>query len=300
MEEFKSGYIALVGRPNAGKSTLLNALIEQKISIVSHHPQTTRDKVLGIWTDEQAQMIFLDTPGVFSPKDALGQYMTKSIESGVRDVDCIVVVMDGHKNIMESDLEILEKYLKTDTPVVAVVTKTDISQPETLMPQLAKLNNFDKLKSIFAVSARKNKNIKQLRDHLKQYLTENIMYYDKDDVTDRPQRFIVCELIREKILQLTEDEIPFGIGVALNKMTFDGKKQLWDIDANIYVEKASHKPIIIGKQGQLMKQIGENARMSIEAMLGNKVFLALWVKVKEDWRNSDFMLREIGYDKKEI
>lgn len=300
MKEFKSGYVALVGRPNAGKSTLLNALIEQKISIVSHHPQTTRDKVLGIWTDDDSQIIFLDTPGVFSPKDALGQYMTKSIDNSVRDVDCVAVIIDGHKGIGQSDLEVVEKFLLTGSKVVAVITKTDICQPEKLLPELEKLNAYEKLSAVYCVSSHKSKNIKQLREHLKTYLKDNVMYYGKDEVTDRPQRFIVCELIREKILHLTDDEIPFGIGVALNKMIYDGKKKLWEIDANIYVEKASHKPIIIGKNGQLLKKVGENARLSIEDMLGGRVFLSLWVKVKPDWRNSDFMLREIGYDKRQI
>jgi len=300
VENFKSGFLALVGKPNAGKSTLLNSLIQQKVSIVSPKPQTTRNKVLGIWTEEDCQMVFVDMPGIIKPKNTLGQYMEKSIDSGVRDVDAIVFVTDGHKGINDEDIELMQKYGDRGVPMVVVVTKTDICQPEKLMEQLDKLNSISFIKEIYCVSAKRNRNVNQLKQGLKKYLTDTIKYFDDDDITDKPQRFLVTEIIREKILLLCDNEIPHGIGVTLNKMEYNKLKKMWDIDANIIVEKASHKPIILGKQGRMIKQIGTYARESIEKMLQCKSYLSLWIKVKEDWRNSDYMLREIGYDKKEL
>ena len=300
MDNFKSGFLALVGKPNAGKSTLLNALIKQKVSIVSPKPQTTRNKVLGIWTEKDCQMVFVDTPGVIRPKTALGRYMEKSIDSGVRDVDCIVYVSDGHKGINDSEIELITKYGSKNIPLVVVITKTDICQPETLMKELEKLNALPFIKEIYCVSSRKNKNITLLKESLKKYLCDDVKYFDDDDVTDKSQRFLVCEIIREKILLLCDNEVPHGIGVTINKMEFNPLTKVWDIDANIIVEKASHKPIVLGKGGKMIKQIGIYAREGIEKMLGEKVYLSLWIKVKEDWRNSDFMVKEIGYNKKDL
>lgn len=300
MENFRSGFIALVGKPNAGKSTLLNSLVRQKVSIVSPKPQTTRNKILGIWTQDDCQMVFVDMPGIIKPKNTLGKYMEKSIDSGVRDVDCVVFVTDGHKGISDDDVALMTRYSAGGAPMVVVVTKTDICQPETLMTQLAKLNGLPFVGEVYCVSAKRNKNIDMLKDGLKKYLKDDVKYFDDDDVTDKSQRFLAAEIIREKILLLCDDEIPHGVGVTINKMTYDKVKKMWDIDANIIVEKASHKPIIIGKQGRMLKQIGSYAREGLEKMLQAKVYLALWIKIKEDWRNSDFMLREIGYDKKEL
>lgn len=300
MENFRSGFIALVGKPNAGKSTLLNSLVRQKVSIVSPKPQTTRNKILGIWTQDDCQMVFVDMPGIIKPKNTLGKYMEKSIDSGVRDVDCVVFVTDGHKGISDDDVALMTRYSAGGAPMVVVVTKTDICQPETLMTQLAKLNGLPFVGEVYCVSAKRNKNIDMLKDGLKKYLKDDVKYFDDDDVTDKSQRFLAAEIIREKILLLCDDEIPHGVGVTINKMTYDKVKKMWDIDANIIVEKASHKPIIIGKQGRMLKQIGSYAREGLEKMLQSKVYLALWIKIKEDWRNSDFMLKEIGYDKKEL
>ena len=300
MENFRSGFIALVGTPNAGKSTLLNSLVRQKVSIVSPKPQTTRNKILGIWTQDDCQMVFVDMPGIIKPKNTLGKYMEKSIDSGVRDVDCVVFVTDGHKGISDDDVALMTRYSAGGAPMVVVVTKTDICQPETLMTQLAKLNGLPFVGEVYCVSAKRNKNIDMLKDGLKKYLKDDVKYFDDDDVTDKSQRFLAAEIIREKILLLCDDEIPHGVGVTINKMTYDKVKKMWDIDANIIVEKASHKPIIIGKQGRMLKQIGSYAREGLEKMLQAKVYLALWIKIKEDWRNSDFMLKEIGYDKKEL
>ena len=292
MENFKSGFLALVGKPNAGKSTLLNSLIQQKVSIVSPKPQTTRNKVLGIWTEDDCQMVFVDMPGIIKPKNTLGQYMEKSIDSGVRDVDAIVYVTDGHKGISDEDLDLMQKYGSKGVPMVVVVSKTDICQPEKLMLELAKLNDLSFVEEIYCISAKRNRNVDQLKEGLKKYLSDSIKYFDDDDVTDKSQRFLVTEIIREKILLLCDNEIPHGIGVTLNKMEYNKLKKMWDIDANIIVEKASHKPIILGKQGRMIKQIGTYSRESIEKMLESKIYLSLWIKVKEDWRNSDYILKE--------
>ena len=294
---FKSGYIAIVGRANAGKSTLLNCLIKQKVSIVSPKPQTTRENVLGIWTDEDSQMIFVDTPGALTPRNQLGNYMVKNIEQATVDADCILFVVDAHDGIKDADFALLKKYGEKNIPLVVAVTKTDISQPEKLMAELAKLNEYPFVKEVYALSARKNKGVEQLKQHLKTYLTDDKMYFDADEVTDKSQRFIACETIREKALLLLNEEVPHGIGVQLNKMSYDAQKNKWDIDANIITEKASHKAIILGKQGQMIKNIGIYAREALQKSLDGRVNLQLWVKIKEDWRNSEYMLNEIGYGK---
>ena len=244
-------------------------------------------------------MIFVDTPGSLRVSNKLGDFMARSIVSAVRDVNCILVVIDGHNGIKDDDLELLRKHISGGIPTVAVISKTDISQPEKLMPELAKLNSVEGLESVWAVSAKRNRNIREHREYLKRFMTDDVFYFDEDDVTDRSQRFIVCEIIREKILLALDEEVPHGTGVQLNKMEYDPRRRLWDVDANIIVEKASHKPIIIGKRGQTLKEIGTHARQGIEKLLGCRVYLSLWIKVKEDWRNSDYLLKDIGYDKKE-
>lgn len=299
-ESFKSGFIAVVGRANAGKSTLVNAFVGQKISIVSPKPQTTRENILGIWTDETCQMIFVDTPGALNPKTLLGDFMVRSIEQAVVDVDCILLVIDGHDGIKQADFDLIDKYGKADAPLVVAVTKTDISQPEKMMAELAKLNKYDCIREIFAVSARRNRGVEELKTHLKNYLNDDRVYFDEDYVTDRPQRFLVCEDIREKTLLCLNEEVPHGIGISLNKMTFNEEEDRWEIDADIIVEKASHKSIVLGKKGQMIKSIGMAARESIQKMLEARVRLDLWVRVKEDWRNSERMLNEIGYNKKDL
>ncbi len=289
----KTGFIAIVGLANAGKSTLLNALIKQKVSIVSPKPQTTRDSIMGIWTDDDSQIVFVDTPGFLQSKNALGDYMLKSIDNAVEDVDCILVVIDGHEPIGEKQLSQLKKYLNHGIPVVAVITKIDITQPERLMPELAKLNQVEGIAEVYCVSARRNKGVDELKQALKKYLGGTELYFEEDDVTDKSQRYLVCEIIREKVLIACEKEIPHGIGVAVNKMSFENGG--WDIDATIMVEKTSHKPIILGKHGEMIKSLGIHARESIEKMLDAPVYLTLWVKVKEDWRNNPSVLNELGY-----
>lgn len=288
----KTGFIAIVGLANAGKSTLLNALIKQKVSIVSPKPQTTRDSIMGVWTDEDSQMVFVDTPGFLKSRNALGDYMLKSIDNAVDGVDCILVVIDGHDGIDDKELSQISRYRKHNVPVVVAVTKTDITQTEKLMPELAKLNDVQAAE-VFCVSAKRNKGVEQLKQALKKYLSGTQMYFEEDDVTDKSQRYLVCEIIREKVLLSCQQEIPHGVGVVLNKMQFE--ENSWDIDATILAEKASHKPILLGKHGAMIKSIGIHARESIEKLLEGRVYLTLWVKVKEDWRNNPSVLNELGY-----
>lgn len=292
----KTGFIAIVGFANAGKSTLLNALIKQKVSIISPKPQTTRDSIMGIWTDDDSQMIFIDTPGFLTSKNALGDYMLKSIDTAVQDVDCILIVIDGHDGIDDKELSQIVKYRKRNVPIVVAVTKTDITQPDKLMPELAKLNGMEGISEVYCLSAKRNKGVNELKQGLKKYLTGNSMYFEEDDITDKSQRYMVGEIIREKVLLCCEQEIPHGVGVALNKMQYEDGA--WDIDATIIVEKASHKPIILGKGGAMIKGIGVHSRESIEKLLDARVYLTLWVKVKEDWRNNPSMLNELGYSKR--
>ena len=289
----RTGFIAIVGQANAGKSTLLNSLVGQTVSIVSPKPQTTREQIMGIWTDADSQMVFVDTPGFLHSKNALGDYMLRSIDSAVQDVDCILVVIDGHDGIDDREIGQIGKYRKQGTPIVVAVTKIDISQPARLMPELDKLNGIEGINEIYCVSAKKNNGVEELKQALKKYLTGTEMYFEEDDVTDKTQRFAVSEIIREKVLLACDNEIPHGIGVAVNKMQQNGSA--WDIDATVIVEKASHKPIVLGKHGEMIKSIGIHARESIEKLLEAKVFLTLWVKVKEDWRNNPSMLNELGY-----
>ncbi len=289
----KTGFIALVGQANAGKSTLLNSFVQQKVSIVSPKPQTTREQILGVWTDEDSQMIFVDTPGFLKSKNALGDYMLKSIDNAVQDVDCILVVIDGHDGIDEREIGQIAKYRKQNVPIVVAVTKIDISQPDKLMPELGKLNGVEGISEVYCVSAKRNKGVEELKQALKKYLTGTQLYFEEDDITDKSQRFAVSEIIREKVLLACNNEIPHGIGVEINKMQQNGSA--WDIDATVIVEKASHKPIVLGKHGTMIKSIGVHARQSIEKLLDSRVFLTLWVKVKEDWRNNPSMLNELGY-----
>lgn len=293
----KTGFIAIVGLANAGKSTLLNALIKQKVSIVSPKPQTTRDSIMGVWTDDDSQIVFVDTPGFLTSKNALGDYMLRSIDNATQDVDCILLVIDGHDGISDKELKQIIKYSKRSIPLVVAVTKIDITQPAKLMPELAKLNEYEQIDEVYCVSAKRNKGVEDLKQALKRYLKGDVMYFEEDDVTDKSQRYMVGEIIREKVLLACENEIPHGIGVAINKMQIENGS--WDIDATVIVEKASHKPIVLGKHGAMIKSIGIHARESIERLLGDKVFLTLWIKVKEDWRNNPSMLNELGYSNRQ-
>ena len=295
MEEkkFRSGFIAILGRPNVGKSSIMNRIVGEKIAIVSNHPQTTRDKLLGVATGEDWQIVFVDTPGLHKPRTKLGEYMMHSVEEAKKGVDAILAVVDA-QHIGGGDRAILEDLQKMNCPKFLAVNKIDIVPPEKLMPQLAELNDI-RFDQVFSVSARTGKNIDLLTQKLIDCLPEGPKYFPDDMITDQPERVLCAEIIREKALNNLRDEIPHGVGVEMLQIK-KVSDTLTEIHANVYCEKDSHKSIIIGKQGSMLRTIGSEARVDIERMLGTKVMLKLWVKVRPDWRNRASDLRELGYE----
>ena len=288
---FKSGYVGIIGVPNVGKSTLLNKLAGQKIAIISAKPQTTRNQILAIATDDEAQIVFLDTPGFHKPKTKLGENMIKSVDETIADVDLLLMVVEPNENIFSAEKEILEKI--GDIPTVLVVNKADTTERLNILPVIEKYNEAHKFIDIIPVSAISGDGVKELEKIIKEHLPEGPMYYPEEMVTDQSEKQIVAELIREKALRLLNQEIPHGIAVEIIKMKNKGD-DLCEISATIYCEKESHKRIIIGSKGSKLKAIGSQARADCEKMLDRKVFLELWVKVKTDWRNSEQMMKEFG------
>lgn len=299
MSTFKSGFVAIVGKANAGKSNLMNKLIGNKVAIVSPKPQTTRNKIVGILTEKDYQIIFLDTPGIFKPKNVLGEYMMKNVESATKDVDFIIVVIDSAKGISNEDEKLIQKYSKNNN-IIVVLSKVDIADKEKVGEQIQKLSSYDNLLDIVPVSAKKNINIDELKDVIVDNLEEGYKYYNDDMITDKPERFLVSEIIREKALLCYQNEIPHGISVGIEQMKYNEKKNMYEIYADIICEKDSHKAIIIGKRGEALKRVATMARQDIEKTLDAKVFLNIWIKVKENWRDNNFVLKEVGYDSKEI
>ena len=300
-EKFKSGFAAIIGRPNVGKSTLMNHLIGQKIAITSKKPQTTRNRIQTGYTCEDGQLIFLDTPGIHKAKNKLGEYMVQVAERTLKDVDVILWLVEPTDFIGAGERHIAEELKGLSIPVILVINKVDTVDKEKILKSIdtyRKLYDFDE---IIPVSALRGINTEDIISSILKYLPYGPMFYDEDTVTDQPQRQIVAEIIREKALHALDEEIPHGIAVAIDRMKpRPGKGSLIDIDATIICEKESHKGIIIGKQGAMLKKIGSNARYELERMLEAKVNLKLWVKVKKDWRDSDFLIKNFGYDKKEI
>ena len=292
-KKFRSGFVAILGRPNVGKSSIMNRIVGEKIAIVSNHPQTTRDKLLGVATGEDWQIVFVDTPGMHTPRTKLGEYMMKSVEEAKKGVDAVLAVVDAQR-IGGGDRAILEDLQRMDCPKFLAVNKIDIVTPEKLMPQLAELNDihFDQ---VFSVSARTGKNIDLLTQKLIEILPEGPKYFPDDMITDQPERNMIAEIIREKALNNLRDEIPHGVGVEMLQIR-KVSDTLTEIHANVYCEKESHKSIIIGKQGSMLRTIGSQARVDIERLLGTKVMLKLWVKVRPDWRNRANDLRTLGYE----
>lgn len=293
----KSGFIAITGRPNAGKSTLLNRIIGEKVAIVSSKPQTTRTKILGVYTEEDLQVVLIDTPGIHKPHNKLSERMEKYIYTATQDIDALVYVVDC--NIKDSELQAEKEALKglntTDVPVILAVNKIDTKERLNLLPILDKLKDLYDFSAIVPISAQKGENVNQLFDKLKEFLNEGPKFFPDDIITDQPERQIVSEFIREKTLRLLNKEVPHGIAVEIERM----KKRdtgTYEILAAIYCEKQSHKGIIIGKGGEKLKQIGKQARQDIERFLGSKVYLELWVKVKEDWRNKESFITDIGFE----
>ncbi len=292
-QNFRSGFVAILGRPNVGKSSIMNHFVGEKVAIVSNHPQTTRNKLLGVATRPDWQIVFVDTPGLHKPRTKLGEYMMKSASDARDGVDAVLVVVDGQR-IGDGDRAILADVAQMKCPKFLAVNKIDIVTPEKLMPQLATLNDcgFD---TIVSVSARTGKNVDDLLKLLVDAMPEGPKYFPDDMITDQPERVMCAEIIREKALWNLRDEIPHGVGVEMMSITHPHDK-LTEIHATVYCERASHKSIIIGKQGAMLRKIGTEARIDIERLLGTKVLLKLWVKVREDWRNRMGDLRTLGYE----
>ncbi len=300
-ENFKSGFAAIIGRPNVGKSTLMNHLIGQKIAITSKKPQTTRSRIQTVYTCEEGQVIFLDTPGIHKAKNKLGEYMVQVAERTLKECDVILWLVEPTTFIGAGERHIGEQLGGLNLPVILIINKTDTVEKEDILKSIdtyRKLYDFDE---IIPVSALRGQNTEEIIPCILKYLPYGPMYYDEDTVTDQPQRQIAAEIIREKSLHALDAEIPHGIAVAIDKMKKrPGRNAIVDIEATIICEKDSHKGIIIGKQGAMLKKIGSNARYELERMLESKVNLKLWVKVKKDWRDSDFLIKNFGYDKKEL
>ena len=296
----KSGFATLIGRPNVGKSTLMNRLIGQKIAITSNKPQTTRNRIQTVYTCGEGQIVFLDTPGIHKAKNKLGEYMVNVAERTLREVDVVLWLVEPTTFIGAGERHIAEQLAKAKTPVILVINKTDTVKREEILlfiDTYRKLYDFDE---IVPVSALNGDNTDTLIEQIFKYLPYGPRFYDEDTVTDQPMRQIVAELIREKALRCLSDEIPHGIAVSIDKMKERSGGKVCDIDATIICEKDSHKGIIIGKQGAMLKKIGSAARYEIERMMEMKVNLQLWVKVKKDWRDSDFLIKNFGYDKKDF
>lgn len=298
--KFKSGFVTIIGRPNVGKSTLMNQLIGQKIAITSNKAQTTRNRIQTVYTSEDGQIVFLDTPGINKAKNKLGDYMLMAAERTLNEVNLILWLVEPTTFIGGGEQYIIEKLQNIKTPIFLVINKTDLAGEEDILKAIVAYKDKVNFAEIIPVSALEGTNTDDLVKSIFQYLPEGPMYYDEDTVTDQPERQIVAELIREKALRLLNQEIPHGIAVVIDRMKTRKKGDIVDIDATIICERDSHKGIIIGKQGAMIKEIGSNARMEIENLLDMKVNLKMWVKVKKDWRDSDLLLKNYGYNKKEL
>ncbi|HIS32928.1 MAG TPA: GTPase Era [Candidatus Limivivens intestinipullorum] len=296
----KSGFVTLVGRPNVGKSTLMNHLIGQKIAITSNKPQTTRNRIQTVYTCDQGQIVFVDTPGIHKAKNKLGEYMVSAAERTFSEVDVILWLVEPTTFIGAGERHIAKLLNQTKTPVLLIINKIDTVKKEEVAKAIEAYRSVCDFADIIPASALRGQNLSDIIDTIFKYLPYGPSYYDEDTVTDQPMRQIAAELIREKALRCLEEEIPHGIAVSIEKMTERKGGGIMDIEATIICERDSHKGIIIGKGGAMLRRIGSQARREIENMLEEKVNLQLWVKVKKDWRDSDFMIKNFGYDKKDI
>ena len=299
-KEFKSGFVTLIGRPNVGKSTLMNHLIGQKIAITSEKPQTTRNRIQTVYTDERGQIIFLDTPGIHKAKNKLGEYMVNVAENTLKEVDVILWLVEPTTFIGAGERHIAEQLSKIKTPVILVINKIDtVKSKEEILTFIAAYKDILNFAEIIPVSALKEMNIEDVKSSIFKYLPAGPQFYDEDTVTDQPMRQIAAELIREKALRMLDDEIPHGIAVVIDQMK-ERPNGIIDVDATIVCARDSHKGIIIGKGGSMLKRIGTAARMEIENLMDTKVNLKLWVKVRREWRDSDMYMKNYGYNPKEI
>jgi len=299
-ENFKSGFVTLIGRPNVGKSTLMNQLIGQKIAITSNKPQTTRNRIQTVYTCEEGQIVFVDTPGIHKAKNKLGEYMVNVAEQTLKEVDVVLWLVEPTDFIGAGERHIAEQLMNVKTPVILVINKVDTIKKEEILRFIDNYRKIYDFAEIVPVSALKGTNTKDLIDTIFRYLSEGPMFYDEDTVTDQPMRQIVAELIREKALKCLNDEIPHGIAVYIDQMKERKSGDIIDIDATIVCERDSHKGIIIGKQGAMLKKIGSAARYEIERMMEIKINLKLWVKVRKEWRDSDLHLKNFGYNPNSI
>ena len=297
----KSGFVALIGRPNVGKSTLMNTLIGQKIAITSNKPQTTRNRIQTVFTDERGQIVFLDTPGIHKAKNKLGEYMVKVSTRTLRDVDMVLWLVEPSTFIGEGDEHIFEILSSVNIPVILTINKMDsLKQKEDMLEVIVKYSSRMQFAEVVPVSALKGTNTDKLLDIIFKYLSEGPMYYDEDTVTDQPIKQIAAELIREKALRFLQEEIPHGIAVEIDTFNYRDSGDMVDIEAAIVCEKDSHKGIIIGKGGSMLKRIGTAARKDIEGLLESRVNLKLWVKVRPKWRDSDVQMKNFGYNPKDL
>ena len=297
---FRSGFVALVGRPNVGKSTLMNQLIGEKIAIISPKPQTTRNRIQTILTKENFQAIFIDTPGIHKSKHKLGDYMVKAAVTALNEVDVVLMLAEPDERGAEADRFVLEYLTGIQTPVILVLNKIDTEEKSSILARTKEYSARYPFREIVPLRTKTGENCDTLLSVLYQYLPEGPMYFPEDMVTDQPERQIAAEIIREKALQLLQDEIPHGIAVEITARKKRQGRDLVDVDATIFCERESHKGIIIGKGGVMLKQIGTRARMDMEALLGSPIHLQLWVKVKKDWRDNDFLLKNFGYDARNL
>ena len=296
-KDYKSGFVTLIGRPNVGKSTLMNYLIGQKIAITSNKPQTTRNRIQTVLTTEEGQVVFVDTPGIHKAKNKLGEYMVNVAERTLNEVDVVMWLVEPTTFIGAGEQHIASQLKKVQTPVILVINKIDSVKPEEVLASISAYKDLYEFAEIVPVSARNGNNTEELLKVIMKYLPYGPQFYDEDTVTDQPERQIVAEIIREKALHSLNEEIPHGIAVAIDQMKM--RKKVMHIDATIICERDSHKGIIIGKQGNMLKKIGSTARFEIERMLECKVNLKLWVKVKKDWRDSEFLMKYFGYREEE-
>ena len=291
----RSGYVAVIGKANAGKSTLINVMVGEKVSIVSPKPQTTRDRILGVLTEDDYQIVFVDTPGIYKARNALTDMMMKTTEQSAKSVDYILYVVDGHDGVSEEEMTLIKKYKALGIPMAVAYTKIDIMPKENIPLDMAKFSDADLDVDVFPVSARKGKNIAALKDFLVSQLPEGEKVFEQDIVSDRSERFMIAEIMREKILLKFDKEIPHGIAIVINIFK-QNENGVWEINLDIICEKAGHKAILIGKQGKAIKEVSSCARQDMEKFLGGKVFLTTYVKVKEDWRDRPSLLKQYGYE----
>ncbi|GEL07267.1 GTPase Era [Salisediminibacterium halotolerans] len=297
--EYKSGFAALIGRPNVGKSTLLNHVLGEKIAIMSDKPQTTRNRIQGVYSEERGQIIFIDTPGIHKPKHKLGDFMTNLAQSALGEVDVVLFLVDAKEGKGPGDEFIIERLKNIDTPVFLVINKIDEVHPDELLPFIESYRKLFDFSEVIPISALTGQNVSVLLEQLYNRLEEGPQFYPEDQITDHPERFLIGEMIREKILHLTEEEIPHSIAVEIESIKPREGSDVVDVGAVVVVERKSQKGIIIGKQGKMLKEIGKRAREDMESLLGSRIFLELWVKIDKDWRNKPKSLREFGYDEEE-